>query len=359
MTTERKIEVLVVDDSPVARLLLVHVLERSPRLHVMGTAGSGAEALAWLEHRSPDAIVMDVHMPGLDGYETTRRIMATSPVPIVICSAEFDPAEVANTFRALDAGALAATPKPVGPEHPDYESAAARLIEAVVLMSEVRVVKRWTRARRLPALEVASNFFADVPQILAIGTSTGGPPVLRTLLAGLPKTFPIPVLIVQHIASGFLPGFVAWLGETTGFSVQIAAHDQVLQPGQAYLAPDGFHMGVAAGGRIVLSRLPPENGLRPAVSFLFRSVAAVYGARAIAVLLTGMGKDGAEELKQLNDLGAITVAQDEESSVVHGMPGEAIRLGAAAHVMAPEKMPAAFAGWAAPAVRDLRPFAGG
>ena len=179
--------------------------------------------------------------------------------------------------------------------------------------------------------------------MVAIGTSTGGPPVLQPILAGLPKNFPIPVLIVQHIAAGFLPGLVDWLNQTTGFPTHIAAQGESLLAGHTYLAPDGYHMGLGGFGQIVLSKQQPENGLRPSVSYLFRSVAAVCGANAIGVLLTGMGRDGAEELKFLKELGAVTIAQDEESSVVHGMPGEAIKMGAASHVLAPDKIPALLA----------------
>jgi two-component system chemotaxis response regulator CheB len=175
-------------------------------------------------------------------------------------------------------------------------------------------------------------------KMVAIGASTGGPPVLQTLLSSLPKQFSVPVLIVQHIAAGFLPGLVEWLSQVTYFPIRIPAHGDLLLPGHAYLAPDGFHLGVERGPRAVLSQAPPENNLRPAVSHLFRSVAETLGNQAVGVLLTGMGKDGAAELKMLRDKGAITIAQDKESSAVHGMPGEAIQLGAATHVLSPERI---------------------
>ena len=170
--------------------------------------------------------------------------------------------------------------------------------------------------------------------------------MLQMILAGLPRNFSVPVLIVQHIATGFLPGLVEWLTLTTGFPTHIGRHNEPLLPGRAYLAPDGYHMGASLDGRIALSNQDPENGLRPAVSYLFRSVAAACGSHVLAVLLTGMGKDGAEELKLLKDLGAVTVVRDAESSVVHGMPGEAIKLGAASYVLRPERMSAVLAGWA-------------
>jgi two-component system chemotaxis response regulator CheB len=179
-----------------------------------------------------------------------------------------------------------------------------------------------------------------VPLLVGIGASTGGPPVLQTLLSSLTREFPAPLLIVQHIARGFLPGMVEWLNQTTGLHVHVAAHGAQATAGHAYIAPDDFHMGVSAAGRLLLSHEPPEGGLRPSVGHLFRSLAQNIGDRAVGVLLTGMGTDGAGELKLLRDRGALTIAQDRETSVVHGMPGAAIQLGAAEHVLAPDRIAA-------------------
>jgi two-component system chemotaxis response regulator CheB len=169
--------------------------------------------------------------------------------------------------------------------------------------------------------------------VVGIGASTGGPPALQTILSGLTVGFPAPILAVQHIAQGFLPGMVEWLTQTTGIQVHIGSPGTIPLPGHAYLAPDDCHMGIGADGRIILSKAAAENGLRPAVAFLFRSLADACGANAVGVLLTGMGKDGAAELKLMRGQGAITIAQDLESSVVHGMPGAAIALDAATHVL--------------------------
>lgn len=348
MTMNKTITVFIVEDSPVAQLLLVHILNSDPRLSVLGTAINGEEALTFLKRNKPDVILMDIHLPGMDGFEITQRIMETQPVPIVVCSASFNPAEVAMTFRALEVGALAVVAKPVGLGHPEYATMAGKLVETVKLMSEVRVVRRWPRKLRgdTPAVIPVPVKLPTTPisiKVVAIGTSTGGPPVLQTILAGLPRDFPVPVLIVQHIAPGFLPGMVEWLGQCTGFPIHIATQGEPVLPGCAYLAPDGYHMGVGVGGQIALSKQEPEHGLRPSVAHLFRSVASVYGSSAVGILLTGMGRDGADELKHLKDLGAFTIAQDAESSVVHGMPGEAIKLGAATYVMSPDKIPALLA----------------
>jgi two-component system chemotaxis response regulator CheB len=162
---------------------------------------------------------------------------------------------------------------------------------------------------------------------------------LQRILTGLPKGFPLPVVIVQHISSGFLTGFVQWLSASSVIPLRIPCAGEKIKAGTAYVAPDGFHMEVQQGLVIMLSTLPPENGLRPSVDHLFRSVAQVVGKNAIGILLTGMGKDGAAELKEMRDMGAITIAQDEESSVIFGMPGEAFKIGAADHILPIDRIP--------------------
>ena len=332
------INVLIVEDSLVAQKLLARILGADPALSIMGVVSSGEEALHFLEGRQPDVITMDVHMANLDGYETTRRIMEAQPVPIVIVSVSVIPHEVSQVFRALEAGAVAAVEKPPGPGHSEHESLSKKLVQTVKAMAEVKVVRRWARTKSKPEIPLPPVKSSKI-EIVAIGISTGGPPVLETILSRLPADFAAPVLIVQHIAAGFLPGLVDWLTQATKFPTKIALQGELMQPGQAYLAPDGLQMGVTKE-RIALRDAPQENNLRPAVSYLFRSVAEVFGASAAGVLLTGMGRDGALELKLLRDKGAITFAQDEQTSVVHGMPGEAIKLGAANYVLPPERIAA-------------------
>jgi len=321
------VRVLVVEDSPVVREFLLHILGSDPEIEVVGTAESGEEALAAVVRIRPDIITMDVHMPKMNGFDTTRRIMETHPTPIIIVSGTLDLAETASVFRAIEAG-----------ECRDF-------VKTVKLMSEVKVVRRWSHLRlgtTLPVASLSAEVQGRTPQsqirLIAIGASTGGPPALRMILSELPKDFPLPVLIVQHIAAGFTHGFVEWLAQSSSLPVQLPVHGQQVVPGRVYVAPDGFHMTVVGDGRIWLNTDAPENGLRPSVSCLFRSVAKAYGQSAIGVLLTGMGKDGAWELKLMKEQGAVTIAQDNETSVVHGMPGEAIRLGGATYVLPPEKI---------------------
>jgi two-component system chemotaxis response regulator CheB len=207
-------------------------------------------------------------------------------------------------------------------------------------MSEIKLVKRTPRLKPAPSPTGPGTWPKPyVPagiRLVAIGASMGGPQVLHTILSGLPTDFGAPLLIVQHIAPRFAAGFAEWLSGSSHFPVRIATEGEVLVPGRGYLAPDGFHLGVVGGPRIVLDDGPPDSNLRPSVHHLFLSVAAAFGRQAVGVLLTGMGRDGAAGLLEMRQKGAITIAQDEASSVVFGMPGEAVKLGAAQYVLPPE-----------------------
>lgn len=332
-----RIKVLIVEDSKTVQLALAAIIESEPRLALIGIVNSGEQALEFVNEHKPDVVLMDIHLPGMNGFETTRRIMSTKPVPIVICSAISNPDDVATTFHAIDAGALALIAKPAAPLHPNHDGMKQHLLETLRLMSEVKVIRRWSR----PA--AASGHAAAVPKgphrgpatgkVIALGASTGGPPVLRTIFSELPKDLSVPVLVVQHISPGFLAGLVEWLQQSCALPVHIATHGEQLAPGHVYFAPDGRQMGVDSLGRVALSPCGRGDSLCPSVGHLFHSVGEIYGAGAIGVLLTGMGRDGASELSILKQRGATTIAQDKATSVVHGMPGEAIRLGGATHVL--------------------------
>jgi two-component system chemotaxis response regulator CheB len=339
------IRVLVVEDSPTELEFLIQILGSDPAIEVVGTAETGEEALEAVAHTRPDVITMDVHMPRMNGLDATRRIMETHPTPIVIVSGATDATDTAKAFRAIESGALAVLQKPLGLDHPNHQQSTSELVRTVKLMSEVKVVRRWPRFRpvevsqeTLSCTEPRLRISETQPRLVAIGASTGGPLALQTILTGLPRNFSVPVLIVQHIAAGFTQGLVEWLAQSSSLPVHVPTHGQHVLPGHVYVAPDGLQMAVVAEGRVQLTTDEVENGLRPSVSYLFRSVATTYGQNAIGVLLTGMGKDGAWELKLMKEQGAVTIAQDRETSVVHGMPGEAMRLGGATYVLPPEKI---------------------
>src|SRR3990172_4170957 len=291
------IKVLIVEDSAVVRQHLKNILEEDGSIRIVGMAENGEESLKFVQKQKPDVITMDINMPRMNGLEATRRIMETNPVPIVVVSASYDRNTADKSFRAMEAGAIAIVKKPSGEGHPDYDNTAKTLVQTVKLMSEVKVVKRWAKSRFLNTtdtaiLEIIPGQTTNNIKIVTIGASTGGPPVLQTILSGLPQKFPVPILVVQHIARGFLEGMVAWLGQTTPLPIHIAAYGDRPLPGHVYFAPDNFHMEIR-GNRIVLNKDRPEYGIRPSVSHLFRSAANAFRENMIGVLLTGMGKDGA------------------------------------------------------------------
>jgi two-component system chemotaxis response regulator CheB len=339
------IKVLIIEDSPSKREFLTRILASAPDILVIGASNNGDEALEAVKRYRPDVITLDINMPKMGGLETTRRIMETHPTPIVVISGNAGPHETLTTFRAMEAGALALLGLPAGITDPNHDSMARELVQTVKLMAEVKVVRRWPHAKYHAAPTRHSGNIAFTQEtsrskVIAIGASTGGPPVLQTILAALPKNFSLPVLIVQHMAPGFVQGFVDWLAPSCSLPIQVAKHDDYILSGHVYVAPDEFQMKVGYGGKIILNKDKLKNGLRPSVSYLFRSIMEVYGSDSVACLLTGMGRDGVEELRLLKEKGAVTIAQDKESSVVHGMPGEAIKLNAAMFVIPPEKIAA-------------------
>jgi len=336
------IRVLIAENSLVMQQLLRHTISSDPMLTVVGVASDGEEALEAVKKLHPDVIAMDWQMPKLDGLEATRIIMETTPTPIVIVTGSVAANDAAVSFRMIEAGALAIIQQPPNVDHPDYEREKLQLTRTLKLMSEVKLVKRLVRTsnKKEIARPSAKNYFrseSDI-QVIALGASTGGPNVLQTILSGLPKDLPVPIFIVQHISKDFTAGFVEWLQNTTNFPLHIASDGEYPLPGHGYVAPDDYHMGIERGPKIVLSKSDLENGLRPSVAYLFRSVAQNFGSHAVGILLTGMGRDGADELKIMKEKGAITFAQDEESSIIYGMPGEAVKLNAATYILSPEEI---------------------
>ena len=321
------LRVLVVDDSATARELLTQILERDPELVVVGAARGGREALRLAQELRPDVITMDIYMPDLDGFQATKEIMIAAPTPTVIVSASTQVHAVETGMQALQAGALALLLKPPSPGSPTFERAAQELIETVKTMAEVKVVRHYRRSWKpaeSPPSPHGERRAARHFRAVAVAASTGGPPAISRLLGGLPNTFPVPVLVVQHMAHGFVEGFAKWLDSTVPLRVKIAEDGEPLLPGVAYVAPQERHLGARPSGCVTLSDDPPVGGFRPAATYLFQSAAEAFGRQVVALILTGMGRDGVDGLRHVRDAGGLTVAQDEASSVVFGMPGAAV-----------------------------------
>jgi two-component system chemotaxis response regulator CheB len=328
------IRVLLAEDSAVTREYLAAVLDEDPEIEVVGTARDGVEAVEQAETLRPDVILMDVHMPRMGGLEATRQIMARVPAPIVLATAGFDRDETALGFEAIRAGALTVLDKPRGPDN----RGARDLTRTVKLMAEVKVVRRWPRRERAEALPLARRMSGRKIRVIAIGASTGGPAALVEALGDLRGALAVPVLVVQHITPGFTAGLAEWLANQTHLPVKLAENGEPAREGVVYLAPDGLEMGMGADGRIRLTAENAGDGLHPSADHLFASLAQARGPSVLGILLTGMGRDGAEGLGRLRAAGAVTVAQDEATSVVFGMPGEALRRGAAEHVLSPREI---------------------
>jgi two-component system chemotaxis response regulator CheB len=337
------IRLLVVEDSKTVQQALVEIFNSDPDIQVVGTANNGDEAVTSVMTLKPDVVTMDINMPGIDGFEATRAIMANCPVPIVIVTGKMDPKESATIFQVMKAGALMVIAKPAAPGHPEHEETVRELVRSVKLMSEIKVVRRIFpkgSTEGAPPLhrQASPSVLTARIGIVAIGASTGGPPLLQSILSSLPADFSAPVVIVQHMAKGFTENFVNWLNLSSRLKVELAVDGMQMFPGHAYVAPDNFQTEVGPDNRLILAEGELENGQCPSVSALFRSVAKFYGNNAAGVLLTGMGKDGAAELKILRDGGGVAIVQNRESSIVFGMPGEAVRIGAADYILSPEEI---------------------
>lgn len=340
--TATPIRVLIVDDSATSRALLSAMLSHDPGISVVGEVDSGEAAIEAAQRLRPSLITMDVHMPGIGGLEATRQIMSLAPAPIVIVSSAASHSEVNLSLDATAAGALTVVAKPAGPAAPDFESRRSAFLSLVRAMAEVKVVRRWNR--RVTPVDASSPPRVTRPtgtaQIVAIAASTGGPAVLQHLVRSLSPDFPLPILVVQHIARGFVDGLAHWLGSDASVKVKVAVAGEPLRRGTVYIAPEDRHLGVQTGGTVLLSNAPEIGGFRPSGTFLFQSVAAVYGAQATAVILTGMGRDGVDGLVDVARNGGHVIAQDGDSCVVFGMPQEAILAGVVDTIIPGAQLPA-------------------
>lgn len=331
----RRLRVMIVDDSRVIREFLTQVIARDPRLQVVAAVESGEQAMRVLTHVAPDVISMDICLPGWNGFETTRRIMAERPTPIVVVAADAGPTEPKASLDALRAGALSVLEKPAGNSLGDYEAFAERLCTQLAIMSQVRVVtqRNGFRPRAAPAAKPRTTSHqgnarpTDKHELVGIVASTGGPNALVEVLNGLGPEFPLPVLIVQHMTQSFSSAFVEWLDDVCAAPVREAQQGMRPEAGHVYVAPADRHL-VLRPSRLGLEDGPLVCMQRPSGTVLFQSLAATLRSQAIGVLLTGMGEDGAEGLLALREAGGHTIAEDESTAVVYGMPGAAVALGA-------------------------------
>jgi two-component system chemotaxis response regulator CheB len=332
--------VLVVEDSPTVRERLRAVLAADPDIDVVGEAGDGKRAIALCHELRPDVITMDMMLPIMSGLAATEYIMAHCPTPIVVVSSSLNRGELFKTYEALAAGAVEVMGKPRGD---DSDANWDRdFVSTVKLVSRIRVITH-PRARLRPSgyADRATRSRPTPPplrqgsyEVVALGASTGGPGAIVSVLRSLPLTFSLPLLLVLHIGEPFGVALADWLDGQTGWRVHFARDSEPVgdSPGTVVMAPPGRHLVVRAG-RLHLTGDPERHSCRPSVDVLFESVASEFGSVAAACLLTGMGRDGAAGLASIHKRGGLTIAQDEATSVVYGMPREAVLLGAVEHVL--------------------------
>ena len=349
------IRVLIAEDSPVIQKTLVSLLSREPGIRVVGVASNGVEAVRLCKELRPDVVTMDIKMPEMDGLEATRTIMRQCPTRIVIITSLAGDTDLGVSFEALRCGAVEMIEKPRGVLRGSYNEVQARLSSRLKkIMASVPERGEYARENEgdgtvpeapRPARPVAgrggepgvsaiipAGFF---PEVIAFGGSTGAPAVLANVLATLPADFPVPILVVQRIADGFVQGMASWLSECVEFEVRVAGPADRARPGQVLFAPDSGHLTVLSGGSIVIRKASSTEENVPSADRLFESVAKVYGRRAIGIVLSGEGRDGAAGLARMRDRGAVTVAQSLSSAVVEGMPSTALEEKAALHGLNP------------------------
>lgn len=340
-----RIRVLVVEDSLTIRRRLVEVLGSAPEFEVVAEAADGSEAIELCALHRPDVVTMDMMLPGITGLGATEHIMAHFPTPILVVSSSFNRGELFRTYDALAAGAVDMIEKPTGEEPPGVWEQA--FLSALRIVARVRVITH-PRAR-LGAQRVTSGSIQPrgerAPSVVAIGASTGGPGALVELLGALPRDFSLPVLVVLHLGLPFAGAFAEWLGKQLGRDVRYAVGGERLATlgGRIVLAPPERHL-VVKDGSLSLSDAPERHSCRPSVDVLFESLAS-SALGVVAALLTGMGKDGAVGLLALRRAGALTLAQDEATSVVYGMPREAALIGAASRILPPSRIAGAVVAW--------------
>lgn len=332
------IKILIVDDSTTEAALIQHIIESEKDMQVIGIAKNGREAIELAAKLKPNLITMDIQMPIMDGLEATRIIMAQNPTPIVVISSLINDESMTSTFHILEAGALTALAKPINIFSPSFAETQKHIIDTIRSLADIRVIKKPLK-KHLPH-DIKKHPTQTTKQInyeiVAMGASVGGPMALKTILSHLPFDFPLPILIVQHMSSGFIKGFAQWLSDNVRLQVKNAVDQEVLQKGTVYIAPEHKHLEVERVHDRLICKLvdgDPISGFCPSITRLLQSIAKVSGKKAIGVLLTGMSDDGAEGLLELKQAQGLTFIQNESSSIVFGMGAVAQSLNAVDHVL--------------------------
>lgn len=329
------LRVLVVDDSALMRKLIPQIIERDSSIHVVGTAMDGTFALKKIEELQPHVITLDLEMPRMDGMETLRAIMRHSRTPVIVVSAHTTQGASA-TFKALALGAFDFVAKPQDALSTNMDAIATELINKIKVAAETRISKAQPEIPTTRRNKKSGEKRLLARRIVAIGVSTGGPNALQYVLSQLPADFPAAIVVVQHMPEGFTELFARRLDECCAIDVKEAASGDLLLAGRALICPGNRHMRVKRmplGDIVVLSEEPKINGHRPSVDVLYRSVAQEFGRDALGLIMTGMGEDGAGALGEIRKQGGVTIAQDEESCVVYGMPRAAIDRGSVMRVV--------------------------
>lgn len=330
------IKILIVEDSQTQKLLLEHIFNSEPDMKVIGWAKNGKEAIDLVPKLLPDIITMDIFMPFIDGVEATQQIMRTHPTPIVVITSKTSDTSVNISFRALEAGALTVLEKPTNHQ---FDAIRHRLVETIRNMAEIKLIRRrFFKKKESPLKQVPITNFSIKRHfnLIAMGASVGGPQAIKTILMPLPKDFPIPIVIVQHMTIGFISGFVDWLNQAVDINIKLAEENELLKAGNVYFAPDNYHLEVMNTHLGFIAKKvnkPPVSGFCPSITVLFQSVAKVCAEKGLGILLTGMGNDGALGLLSIKNANGHTLIQDETSAVVFGMGGVAQQMGAVDNVI--------------------------
>jgi two-component system chemotaxis response regulator CheB len=345
-----RIRVLIADDSDLVREMIKAIVESDPEMEVVGEAVDGRDAVLKVAGLRPDVVTMDIEMPVMNGLDAIEQIMAENAVPILVVTTLGD---ARTAYEAVSRGALDLVVKP-----DVSREAAHEFVDKLKLLSKVRVVRHLSglRSRKGPppvALPVPAGHASD--RVVAIAASTGGPDALSIILSRLPERFPAPIVIAQHIAEGFVSGMVAWLRTTTRLEVKVAAEGELVRPGAAYVCPSEHHMRITSARTICFVERRPRDVYRPSCDLLLSSIAESFGSNAVGVILTGMGNDGVVGMRRIKQAGGRTIAQDESSSVIFGMPKLAIEDGSVDRVLAVDEIGAEMARAASGAAASAPP----